>query len=107
MNAATEVEDNKNMNHFTIYILQNLGLLTGFGLMLIMAIYGGRQQEKEYSNGKLCDRPVTLEHVFFLAALQLCHKEDTDGVMPRTSERWLTGLNQKGKRNAVVLRDNR
>ncbi|XP_052280033.1 metal cation symporter ZIP14-like [Dreissena polymorpha] len=41
MNAATEVEDNKNMNHFTIYILQNLGLLTGFGLMLIMAIYGG------------------------------------------------------------------
>ncbi|KAH3888176.1 hypothetical protein DPMN_012205 [Dreissena polymorpha] len=41
MNAATEVEDNKNMNHFAIYILQNLGLLTGFALMVIMAIYGG------------------------------------------------------------------
>ncbi|KAH3872544.1 hypothetical protein DPMN_035762 [Dreissena polymorpha] len=39
--------------------------------------------------------------MFFFAALQFCHKEDTDDVTTMSSERWLTGLNKKGKTNAV------
>ncbi|KAH3775090.1 hypothetical protein DPMN_176487 [Dreissena polymorpha] len=47
-----------------------------------------------------------LENMFFLAALQLCHKEDTDGATTLSSEKWPTGWNKKGKRSAVAHRDN-
>ncbi|KAH3829637.1 hypothetical protein DPMN_102864 [Dreissena polymorpha] len=47
-----------------------------------------------------------LKNMFFLAALQLCHKEDTDGSTTTSSERRLPSLNKKGKRNPVVPSDN-
>ncbi|KAH3775157.1 hypothetical protein DPMN_176555 [Dreissena polymorpha] len=47
-----------------------------------------------------------LYNMFFLNALQLCHNKDTDGATATSSERLLTGLNTKVKRNAVTHRDN-
>ncbi|XP_052800905.1 metal cation symporter ZIP14-like [Mya arenaria] len=41
MNSAGELEDNKHMSHLTIFLLQNIGMITGFSIMLLMAIYGG------------------------------------------------------------------
>lgn len=42
MNSCAESEDNKKqIGEKFIYLLQNLGLLTGFGIMLLMAVYGG------------------------------------------------------------------
>lgn len=41
MGNATEVEENKRISHAVIYLLENFGMITGFGLMLLLAIYGG------------------------------------------------------------------
>lgn len=42
MNSCAESEENRNaIGKKFIYFLQNLGLLTGFGIMLLMAVYGG------------------------------------------------------------------
>lgn len=42
MNSCAESEENKqHIGEKLIYLLQNLGLLTGFGIMLLMAVYGG------------------------------------------------------------------
>ena len=42
MNSCAESEENRNaIGEKFIYFLQNLGLLTGFGIMLLMAVYGG------------------------------------------------------------------
>ncbi|KAH3719963.1 hypothetical protein DPMN_062848 [Dreissena polymorpha] len=43
--------------------------------------------------------------MFFLTTIHI--KDYTDGVTTTSLERWLTGLNKKRKRNAVVSRDNR
>lgn len=43
MNSCAESEENKKqMGEKFIYLLQNLGLLTGFVIMLLMAIYGDK-----------------------------------------------------------------
>ena len=43
MNSCAESEENKKqMGEKFIYLLQNLGLLTGFGIMLLMAVYGDK-----------------------------------------------------------------
>ena len=42
MNSTGESEENKRqIGEKFIFFLQNMGLLTGFGIMLIMAVYGG------------------------------------------------------------------
>lgn len=42
MNSAAESEENKvNIGPLRIFIIQNVGLVCGFGVILIMAIYGG------------------------------------------------------------------
>ncbi|XP_052065833.1 metal cation symporter ZIP14-like [Mytilus californianus] len=42
MNSAAESEENKkNIGSFQIFILQNVGLVLGFTVILIMSIYGG------------------------------------------------------------------
>lgn len=41
MNDAAEVDENANLSASLIFFLQNIGMLSGFGLMLLMAIYGG------------------------------------------------------------------
>lgn len=42
MNTAAESEDNKKtIGAVQIFILQNFGLLSGFCVMVVMAIYGG------------------------------------------------------------------
>lgn len=42
MNTAGESEENKKLIGDTmIFVLQNLGLITGFAIMFIMAIFGG------------------------------------------------------------------
>ncbi|XP_053385137.1 metal cation symporter ZIP14-like [Mercenaria mercenaria] len=42
MNTAGESEENKKLiGQSMIFVLQNLGLLTGFAIMFIMAVYGG------------------------------------------------------------------
>lgn len=42
MCAAGESEENKKLvGTGWIFLLQNLGILSGFGVMLILAIYGG------------------------------------------------------------------
>ena len=45
MNDAAEVEENQNLSAYSILFLQNIGLLSGFGLMLLMAAYGGHIEE--------------------------------------------------------------
>ena len=41
MNSAAESEENKKtIGSFKIFILQNVGLLAGFGVILIIAVYG-------------------------------------------------------------------
>ena len=41
MNSAAESEENKKtIGPFKIFILQNVGLLAGFGVILIIAVYG-------------------------------------------------------------------
>lgn len=43
MNSCAESEENKKqIGEKFIYFLQNLGLLTGFGIMLLMAVYGDK-----------------------------------------------------------------
>ncbi|KAH3726040.1 hypothetical protein DPMN_051895 [Dreissena polymorpha] len=54
-----------------------------------------------------CVTIPALLNMFFLAALQLSHTEDTDGATTTSPERLLTGWNKKGKRNAIAHRDNR
>jgi hypothetical protein len=42
MNIAAESEENqKNIGSVRLFLIQNVGLLTGFGVILIMAVYGG------------------------------------------------------------------
>ncbi|XP_013379013.1 zinc transporter ZIP14 isoform X2 [Lingula anatina] len=41
VNHATEDEQNVGQGKTKIFIIQNLGLLTGFGVMLLLALYGG------------------------------------------------------------------
>ena len=42
MNSTGESEENKKqIGEKFIFFLQNMGLLTGFGIMLLMAVYGG------------------------------------------------------------------
>ncbi|KAK6191111.1 hypothetical protein SNE40_002855 [Patella caerulea] len=41
MNSAAESVEAKRFGIFQIFLLQNAGLLSGFSIMLIMAIYGG------------------------------------------------------------------
>ena len=42
MNFAAESEENqKNIGSVRLFLIQNVGLLTGFGVILIMAVYGG------------------------------------------------------------------
>ncbi|XP_041377989.1 metal cation symporter ZIP14-like [Gigantopelta aegis] len=43
MNAA-EITNDKSLGTMTIFILQNLGLLSGFNLMLVMAVYSSEIQ---------------------------------------------------------------
>lgn len=46
MCLAGELEENKKqIGTVYIFILQNLGILTGFGIMLVLAIYGGHIEE--------------------------------------------------------------
>lgn len=45
MNDAGEVEENQNLSAKLILFLQNIGMLTGFTLMLLMAVYGGNLEE--------------------------------------------------------------
>ncbi|KAH3695772.1 hypothetical protein DPMN_083231 [Dreissena polymorpha] len=41
--------------------------------------------------------PIDFQVTRSKVKVTLCHKEDTDGVTTTSSERWLTGLKQKGK----------
>jgi hypothetical protein len=42
MCAAGELEENQRLvGTWVIFILQNLGILVGFGVILLLAIYGG------------------------------------------------------------------
>lgn len=42
MNTAGESEENKKqIGEGMIFFLQNLGLITGFVIMFVMAVYGG------------------------------------------------------------------
>lgn len=42
MNSAAESEENKkNIGSLQIFILQNVGLVLGFTVILIMSLYGG------------------------------------------------------------------
>ena len=42
MNIAAESEENqKNIGSVRLFLIQNVGLLTGFCVILIMAVYGG------------------------------------------------------------------
>lgn len=42
MNSAAECEEKiRTIGIFRIFILQNLGLICGFGILLLMAVYGG------------------------------------------------------------------
>lgn len=42
MCAAGELEENKKLiGSGVIFFLQNLGMLSGFGITLVLAIYGG------------------------------------------------------------------
>ena len=45
MGNAADVEDNKKIGHTAIFILQNAGMVTGFGVMLLLAVYGGAIEE--------------------------------------------------------------
>lgn len=40
MNLAAESEEGKAFGKNKTFLLQNLGLLTGFGVMLIFAVFG-------------------------------------------------------------------
>ena len=42
LNAATEDEENiRQIGKFKIFILQNIGILLGFGIILVMVVYAG------------------------------------------------------------------
>ena len=41
VNKASEDEEHQHLGVFRIYLIQNAGMLTGFGIMLLMALYGG------------------------------------------------------------------
>ena len=42
VNQAMESKEAASLGKATIFILQNLGLLTGFGILFIMAYYGDK-----------------------------------------------------------------
>lgn len=42
MSAASELKENKELiGTGSIFLLQNLGILTGFGVILVLAVFGG------------------------------------------------------------------
>ncbi|KAH9518798.1 hypothetical protein Btru_006301 [Bulinus truncatus] len=41
MNTAAESPEGKQFGEFNTFILQNFGILTGYGIMLVMALYSG------------------------------------------------------------------
>lgn len=53
MNSAAESEENKvTIGPLMIFILQNVGLLCGFGVILLMAVYGGEIDFEKWFRGK-------------------------------------------------------
>ena len=41
MNSSAESDDGKQFGEMKTFLLQNAGLLVGFGIMLLLAVYGG------------------------------------------------------------------
>jgi hypothetical protein len=52
MCAAGEQEENQELiGTWMIFVLQNLGMVMGFGIMLILAIYGGKLEDTITGHG--------------------------------------------------------
>ena len=41
MNSSAESADGKQFGEVKTFLVQNAGLLVGFGIMLLLAVYGG------------------------------------------------------------------
>ena len=51
MNSAAESEENKKtIGPMIIFLLQNVGLIAGFGVILLMAVYGADINFEKWSN---------------------------------------------------------
>ena len=42
VNHAAEVEEEETGRQFSVFLIQNIGLLVGYGIMLFLAYFGGQ-----------------------------------------------------------------